>query len=194
MSVAPYKLYYRKSGTTYNCELYTTLAEIGNPSHYLAVNKGGTTYYCLADTISGDSNNSYLRINKGGTTLYVKSKSPQADLLAGEYTQVNFVNTLRNFIANGASRSLAAPVSLEIKQIGTITPVYAYRRNITIFKRMDSSSYSTTFPVVLHNGQYLKDGTWTNVEDMTWISYGLANTVSSDTRFNVILHNNIYFV
>lgn len=65
------KLYYNRSGTTYDCRLYQYLNDVTTgTTGYLALQSGGTPLYArLVGTT--ESNASHLRVNKGGTTYAI---------------------------------------------------------------------------------------------------------------------------
>jgi len=79
MALHTKKLYYRRGGTTYSIDLYTTTAEVG--SEYVALRDGSTTVYAKIDAV-GSANESHLRIRKSGVTKSVLSTMTAQELSA----------------------------------------------------------------------------------------------------------------
>lgn len=70
MALHTKKLYYRRGGTTYSIDLYTTTVEVG--SEYLTLRDGTTNVYAKIDAV-GSANESYLRVRKSGATKSILS-------------------------------------------------------------------------------------------------------------------------
>lgn len=68
MAESTKKLYYRRSGITYQIKTYTTTSDVG--PEYLGLNIGGVTYYAKIGSVS-DTFASHLRVHKGGVTKAV---------------------------------------------------------------------------------------------------------------------------
>jgi hypothetical protein len=66
MALHTKKLNYRRGGTTYYVNLYTTAAEVG--ASYVQLRDGSTTVYAKLSTV-GSLDESHLRIRKSGVTL-----------------------------------------------------------------------------------------------------------------------------
>lgn len=73
MGESTHKLFYRRGGQTYPCELYASPSDFSSYTNKsIAVRVGGTTLYvpCKKDT---DTSDSYLRAMIGGETYIVKN-------------------------------------------------------------------------------------------------------------------------
>lgn len=70
MAIHTKKLYYRRGGTTYSIDLYTTIEEVG--SEYIVLRDGSTPVYAKIGDV-GDANVSYIRCFKGGATKGILS-------------------------------------------------------------------------------------------------------------------------
>lgn len=79
MALHTKKLYYRRGGTTYSIDLYTTTAEVG--SEYIALDDAGTIVYA-AIVSEGSNGESYLRIRKSGITKSVLTTMAAQELSA----------------------------------------------------------------------------------------------------------------
>ena len=134
MSVSTHKLYYRRAGTTYSIELYTSLADIGSPTHYFSQRIGDSTLYAPVSTDS-DSNDSYLRCRISGSTYIVKSKYKVL------MTQAAFISYIQGYVANGATRSISAgqfTLYHSTTAYDTTVPRHVFR-SISQVARSDSS-------------------------------------------------------
>lgn len=75
MALHTKKLYYRRGGTTYSVDLYTTTAEVG--SEYLTLRDGSIDVYAKIDAV-GSTNESFLRVHKSGIIKSLISTIPVA--------------------------------------------------------------------------------------------------------------------
>ena len=115
MALHSKKLRYKRGGTEYTVDLYTTTAEVG--SEYFAVRDGVTTVYAkIAPT--GTANESYLRVRKSGVTKSILSA------LASLYKF-----SLDNDVLNAPSRAIYATLANSgTRAIGALTvSPYTYR-------------------------------------------------------------------
>jgi len=88
MALHTKKLYYRRGGTTYSIDLYTTTAEVG--SEYLSLRDGSTTVYAKIDTV-GSANESYLRVRKSGVTKSLLNTITSALSLSPTTISTNYI-------------------------------------------------------------------------------------------------------
>lgn len=90
MALHTKKLYYRRGGTTYSIDLYTTTAEVG--SEYVALRDGSTTVYAKIDAV-GSANESHLRVRKSGATKSLLSTVTSALSLSPTTINTNYLGS-----------------------------------------------------------------------------------------------------
>ena len=88
MALHTKKLYYRRGGTTYSIDLYTTTAEVG--AEYISLRDGSTTVYAKIDAV-GSANESFLRVRKSGISKSIISIASPIEL--SSLLKYDFSNT-----------------------------------------------------------------------------------------------------
>jgi len=162
MALMSEKLYYYKGATQYSCDVYSDLADIGSPAHYLKIYTASGDGYIPVSTTS-DSDDSDLRTYIAGAVYYVKKTyTPPIDIVAGTRTETDLGALLDAYISDGTTRGC------ESFTLDSTTDTNIKIRNITVIGKSAitsnpnsmglSYSYSFTGELSVNGG-----GSWANV-------------------------------